>query len=240
MDAGIQIFRNHNDGGVIRCYVDKRSILQVNAEDAAYGLGYTVTGRNGVERVNWSKVKSILKEFNYNVKSLGADSYIPENMFYVLAMRADSPSAKAFQWWAADEVFPSIRKQGFYAVDNFHVMLQQKSRQESIAVRKSETSVIKIYVQYARQQGDRRDEKKLYAWFSSLANRVAGIPDGDRNIADSNQNDTLKIVENYIANLLLEGMANRRYYSQIELDVQISVTNFARLALCRNPMLLLK
>lgn len=118
-------------------------------------------------------IKSILKSFGYD-KKVGAGSFIPENMFWTLAMCADSPAEKSSR---------------------------------------------------INQQGDRRDERRIYSRFSSLANRIAGIPDGDRNTADS------KIVENYIANLLLEGMAHNRHYLQIELDVQISVANFARIAL---------
>lgn len=238
METGIQIFRNHANDRVIRAYIDRRNILQVSAEDAAYGLGYTSLGRNLVERVNWGKVKAILKEFGYNTKKLGADSYIPENMFYLLAMRADSPSAKSFQWWAADEVFPKIRQQGYYVADNFHTQLQQKNRQEGIVIRNGETSAIKLYIQYARRQGDRRYEGTVYAWFSSLANRIVGVPDGERDTATADQLKNLAIVENYIANVLLEGMALNKYYWDIELELKISVAKFARLALYANPLLL--
>ena len=238
METGIQIFRNHNDSRVIRAYIDKRNILQVNAEDAAYGLGYTIVGKNFIERINWGKVKSILKEFGYNVKKLGSDSYIPENMFYLLAMRADSPAAKEFQWWAADEVFPKIRQQGYYVADDFHAQLQQKNRQDGIVIRKGETSAIKLYIQYTRRQGDRRDEGKVYAYFSSLANKIVGVADGERDSATADQLKNLAIVENYIANFLLEGMARNKRYWQIELDLKINVANVARLALYKNPLLL--
>lgn len=238
METGIQIFRNHNDSRVIRAYIDKRNILQVNAEDAAYGLGYTTVRKNLIERVNWGAIKAILKEFGYNTKKLGTDSYIPENMFYLLAMRADSPAAKEFQWWAADEVFPKIRQQGYYVAENFHAQLQQKNRQDGIVVRKGETSAIKLYIKYARRQGDRRDEGYVYAYFSSLANKIVGIADGERDSATADQLKNLAIAENYIANVLLEGMAEYRNYYNIELDLKISVGKFARLALYKNPLLL--
>lgn len=238
METGIQIFRNHEDSRVIRAYIDKRNILQVSAEDAAYGLGYTTLGRNLVEHINWGKVKAILKDFGYNTRKLGADSYIPENMFYVLAMRADSPSAKSFQWWAADTVFPQIRRQGYYVAEDFHAQLQQKNRQEGIVIRKGETSAIKLYIQYARRQGDRRNEGKVYAWFSSLANRIVGVPDGERDNATADQLKNLAITENYIANFLLERMAENQRYWIIEMELKISVAKFARLALYANPLLL--
>lgn len=46
--------------------------------------------------------------------SYGPGSYIPENVFYRLAMKANNAAAEAFQAKIADEVIPSIRKRGAY------------------------------------------------------------------------------------------------------------------------------
>lgn len=46
--------------------------------------------------------------------SYGPGSYIPENVFYRLAMKANNAAAEAFQAKIADEVIPSIRKHGAY------------------------------------------------------------------------------------------------------------------------------
>ena len=43
--------------------------------------------------------------------------YIPENIFYRLAMKAKNETAERFQAWIADEVIPSIRKSGMYEWD---------------------------------------------------------------------------------------------------------------------------
>lgn len=45
---------------------------------------------------------------------MGKDTYIPENIFYRLAMKAKNEAAEAFQAKIADEVIPSIRKHGAY------------------------------------------------------------------------------------------------------------------------------
>jgi uncharacterized protein YjaG (DUF416 family) len=42
--------------------------------------------------------------------------FIPENVFYRLAMKGETDSAKEFQILVADEILPSIRKTGSYSV----------------------------------------------------------------------------------------------------------------------------
>ena len=45
------------------------------------------------------------------------DGYIPENIFYRLAMKAKNETAEKFQALVADEIIPSIRKTGGYLGD---------------------------------------------------------------------------------------------------------------------------
>ena len=47
-------------------------------------------------------------------RKLGKDDFIPENVFYRLAMKAKNEKAEKFQAMVADEVLPSIRKHGAY------------------------------------------------------------------------------------------------------------------------------
>ncbi len=44
----------------------------------------------------------------------GKDDFIPENVFYRLAMKAKNEIAERFQAFIADEVIPSIRRHGAY------------------------------------------------------------------------------------------------------------------------------
>jgi anti-repressor protein len=45
---------------------------------------------------------------------VGKDDFIPENVFYRLAMKANNETAEKFQALVADEIIPSIRKTGSY------------------------------------------------------------------------------------------------------------------------------
>lgn len=44
----------------------------------------------------------------------GKDDFIPENVFYRLAMKAKNETAERFQAFIADEIIPSIRRHGAY------------------------------------------------------------------------------------------------------------------------------
>lgn len=95
----------------IPCY-EKNGIAYLNLEAVARGLGFTDT-KNGVEYVRWNTVRSYLSAICFS-QEVAKDSYIPESVFYRLAMKAKNEAAEAFQAKIAEEVIPSIRKHGAY------------------------------------------------------------------------------------------------------------------------------
>ena len=104
----------------VRCY-EKDGTAYLNLEDVARGLGFTRMAKSGNEVIRWERVMGYLKDLNYSVPTFGHDnesstrpSYIPENIFYRLAMKANNEAAEDFQAIIADEVIPSIRKHGAY------------------------------------------------------------------------------------------------------------------------------
>ena len=105
----------------ISCY-EKDGTAYLSLEAVARGLGFTQT-KNGVEYVRWETVDKYLSELGFpnklgkGVPTCGHDSFIPENIFYRLAMKAKNEAAERFQAKIADEVIPSIRKHGMYATE---------------------------------------------------------------------------------------------------------------------------
>lgn len=99
-----------NVGG-IECY-EENGTAYLKLETVARGLGFTQE-KNGVEYVRWETVDRNLSELGFPNK-LGKDDFIPENVFYRLAMKAKNETAEKFQAFVADEVIPSIRKHGAY------------------------------------------------------------------------------------------------------------------------------
>ncbi len=99
----------------VDCY-EQNGVAYLRLENVARGLGFTQE-KNGVEYVKWERVSSYLKELGFSPE-VGKNDFIPENIFYRLAMKAKNETAEKFQALVADEIIPSIRKNGIYATDN--------------------------------------------------------------------------------------------------------------------------
>lgn len=99
----------------IECY-EKDGTAYLKLEAVARGLGFTTTQTiSGKEYVNvrWNRVDEYLKEIGFATCGKRPD-FIPENIFYRLAMKAKNEVAERFQAKVADEIIPSIRKHGGY------------------------------------------------------------------------------------------------------------------------------
>lgn len=99
----------------VECY-EKDGVAYLKLETVARGLGFT-EAKNGKEYVMWRRVDGYLTELGFGT-SAERPEYIPENIFYRLAMKAKNETAERFQAKVADEIIPSIRRHGIYATDN--------------------------------------------------------------------------------------------------------------------------
>jgi len=104
-------------------YIDEDGVAQLNLEDVARGLGFTQSQtKAGKEYVSirWERVDKHLESFGIQVSptSGGRPEYIAEPVFYLLSMKAENETARAFQRTIAYDVLPSIRKYGLYATEN--------------------------------------------------------------------------------------------------------------------------
>lgn len=96
----------------VECY-EENGVAYLNLEAVARGLGFTKKAESGNDVVNWTRVRGYLADLGVVQKCTTGD-YIPENIFYRLAMKAKNETAERFQALVADEVIPSIRKHGAY------------------------------------------------------------------------------------------------------------------------------
>lgn len=103
----------------VECY-EKDGTAYLKLETVARGLGFTEIAKSGNECIRWRTVRKYLQELS--VATCCDDEelpdFIPENIFYRLAMKAKNETAEKFQALVADEIIPSIRKHGIYATDN--------------------------------------------------------------------------------------------------------------------------
>lgn len=89
----------------IECY-EKDGTAYLKLETVARGLGFTTTQNiSGKEYTNvrWNRVDEYLKEIGFATSGKRPD-FIPENIFYRLAMKAKNEVAEKFQAKVADEI----------------------------------------------------------------------------------------------------------------------------------------
>ena len=109
----------------VSCY-EQDGTAYLKLEDVARGLGFTQTTKSGNEVIRWERVGRYLTELGVIPTSGDGQlpDYIPENIFYRLAMKAKNETAEKFQALVADEIIPSIRKTGSYMMPKLSKEMQ--------------------------------------------------------------------------------------------------------------------
>lgn len=136
----------------VSCY-EQDGTAYLKLDDVARGLGLTQT-KNGIEYIRWDRVEQYLSDFGFPHK-WGKDDYIPENVFYRLAMKASNPVAEKFQALVADEIIPAVRKYGGYATPKLSkemqalFLLDQRTVQQDARLTALENTMT---VDYGQQQ----------------------------------------------------------------------------------------
>jgi len=143
----------------VQAYIDENGTAQLNLEDVARGLGFTTVATSGNECVRWQRVFDYLKSFGTCVENeVNVPEFIPENIFYRLAMKAKNETAEKFQAIVADEILPAIRKTGAYS-----------------APQMTQIQIIAAIAQAAADQ--EKQLKQISAMQEKQANELQGIRD---------------------------------------------------------------
>lgn len=143
----------------VSCY-EENGTAYLRLEDVARGLGFTRIAASGNEVIRWERVDKYLKDFG--VPTCGHDGYIPENIFYRLAMKARNETAEKFQALVADEIIPSIRRTGGYFAGQEKLSpeeLMQKMleyTQKTIEMLKQENTVLRAKAEYFDDLAEQR------------------------------------------------------------------------------------
>ena len=98
----------------VRGYIDENGTAHLHQEDVARGLGFIERKAGGTEYIRWGRLNGYLSELGFATS--GENEFIPENIFYRLAMKANNEVAEKFQAKIADEILPAIRKTGSYSL----------------------------------------------------------------------------------------------------------------------------
>lgn len=148
----------------VKCY-EENGTAYLRLEDVARGLGFTETAASGNECIKWSRVKKYLSTLGVDTSVDGTiPDYIPENIFYRLAMKAKNETAEKFQALVADEIIPSIRRTGGYIAGQKELSpdeLMAKAlmvAQKTLADREAQISTLTVQNQIMAPKADYFDE----------------------------------------------------------------------------------
>lgn len=180
----LQIFENSEFGTVRTVQFDGKTYFVAN--DVAKALGYVETAK--AVRTHCKGVSEMDIPSNGGIQTM---KIIPEGDIYRLVIKSQLPSAEKFESWVFDEVLPSIRKHGVYAVDEllndpdlaikaFTALKEEKERNKALqadndrmrpkevfadAVATSHTSIlIGDLAKLLKQNGVDIGQKRLFNW----------------------------------------------------------------------------
>lgn len=107
----LTIFTNEEFGQVRTVAIKEKTYF--SARDVASALGYADTAQ--AVRTHCKGVVGITTPTNGGKQLV---KFIPEGDVYRLIVKSTLPKAEKFEKWVFDEVLPSIRKHGLYAMDD--------------------------------------------------------------------------------------------------------------------------
>lgn len=210
-------FRDTSDGTV-----------WINVEHAVRAVGIILHSGE----IAWDEVNRLLKSFGYG-ETVNADSYIPLNFFFKLAIAVDTEKATAFKDWITDRVMPKIFTTGKYDITQDEVgtaITRAKLREFSKVTYKSATHEISKHIELAHSQGDNRPKERVYAKFAAKVNKVAGLPKkGGRDSATMEQLAKVIIGTQIQQDEISIGRKNKRRYSITEDNADKRLNSFAAL-----------
>ncbi|MDY4166111.1 MAG: phage antirepressor KilAC domain-containing protein [Fournierella sp.] len=153
----------------VKCY-EENGNAYLRLEDVARGLGFITVATSGNEVVRWNTVHKYLSDLGVATSCNGSGfkdmcpEYIPENIFYRLAMKAKNETAEKFQALVADEIIPSIRRTGGYIAGQKELSpdeLMAKAlmvAQKTLADREAQISNLTVQNQIMAPKADYFDE----------------------------------------------------------------------------------
>lgn len=225
----------------VRGYVGENGIVYLNLEDISRKLGFTKNTKYGTEPIRWDRVESYLSELGLDFPTSGKvekqgniqgrlPEYIPENIVYRLAMKANNQVAVSFQERIANEIIPAIRKSGMYMTpetftralqnpDNLalifenyaRIIRENKNLRESFEEQQEEAN--ELYTEVEELKTDLELETTYTAYLENTLKTY--VSDSDDTLSMGEFAKLVALVDkngNYLGrNLLLQALRKERY-----------------------------
>ncbi len=204
--------------GGIECF-ELDGTIYLKLETVARGLGFTQE-KNGVEYVKWERVESYLEELGFPHK-WGKNDFIPENIFYRLAMKGRSKAAETFQAKVADDIIPTIRRTEQYGGASDKALAQFGQLSESIGSMAESVVQLTEHITRLSDRVDRieqREQAKLLPGSLSAKNVFYHSLQEDKRRWTDTLNRKLRLVKKYVKrpkNMLLHDIyvTIEKYYA---------------------------
>lgn len=220
-------------GTVCDFYVDEENNIYMSRTQIGYALQYKqpqnaitiihkrypeLLDRESVEidRVNMTPPikhhRNNEKIFMYNEKGI-----------YTIVRKSNQPVADEYFDWVY-ETIQSIKKNGYYIAterDNKWLGIREESKQ----ARKYETDQIKIFIEYAKEQGSKNADR-YYMVFTKLINAKLGLQGGQRDDVSQETLMELKALETLAKMRIRKLMKDDVSYKEIYQDVKKMADEF--------------
>lgn len=220
-------------GTVCDFYVDEKNNIYMSRTQIGYALEYKNPSK-GIENVHNRNYKRMDK---FSIKITGAQieggskhidpnsemyMYI-ERGIYEICRKSAQPVADDFNDWVYDTI-ESIKKNGYYIAsekDSKWLGIRNESKQ----IRRYETDQIKLFVEYAKEQGSKSADR-YYVLFTKLINGKIGIQSGKRDELSQETLMELKSLETLVKMRIRKLMEKKIPYKKIYQDVKMLVEEF--------------
>lgn len=220
-------------GTVCDFYVDEENNIYMSRTQIGYALEYKNPSK-GIENVHNRNYKRMDK---FSIKITGAQieggskhidpnsemyMYI-ERGIYEICRKSAQPVADDFNDWVYDTV-ESIKKNGYYIAsekDSKWLGIRDESKQ----ARRYETDQIKLFIEYAKEQGSKNADR-YYVLFTKLINGKMGVQSGKRDELSQETLMELKSLETLVKMRIRKFMEKETPYKKIYQDVKRLVEEF--------------
>lgn len=220
-------------GTVCDFYVDEENNIYMSRTQIGYALQYKqpqhailMVHQRHKERLDKFSVEIRGSQFVTPIyKNKNADKVFmySERGIYEVCRWSNQKVADEFNDWAY-ETIQSIKKNGYYIAsekDSKWIGIRNESKQ----VRRYETDQIKLFVEYAKEQGSKSADR-YYVLFTRLINSKIGIQSGKRDELSQETLMELKSLETLVKMRIRKLMEKKTPYKEIYQDAKMLVEEF--------------
>lgn len=220
-------------GTVCDFYVDEENNIYMSRTQIGYALQYkqpqnaiTIIHKRYPELLDRESVEIDRVNMTPSIKHHRNNEKIVmynEKGIYTIVRKSNQPVADEYFDWVY-ETIQSIKRNGYYISsekDNKWLGIRNESKQ----ARRYETDQIKLFVEYAKEQGSKSADR-YYVLFTKLINGKIGIQSGKRDELSQETLMELKSLEMLVKMRIRKLMEKKIPYKKIYQDVKMLVEEF--------------